>query len=476
MDAARAMMDSPVKRAFDYAKDEKPATLAAYEPKIAKGDVQDKIVLLRPALRPRTAAGPAAGRGRRALRAGRVSIRPVQGLRHARGRPVAHGRDEEADRRPDRTADPRSGRARPARADAGRRRHRVRPHDRQPAQGGRRADRLCRSSSRANNWSSKTKRCTAFTATSAAATALLFFGGGFKPGLVYGRTADRHPMVPVENPVTLTDVHATIYKALGIPADTHYVTEGRPFYRDQGRQGTSRSTPCWRSAEGPGGPSCRLRRYPHPRIGISPLSGLAAQPQPTLSIWQSSAAYQARFAANGTGPPPRRTSPKRAKSRIGIHLRNVPQLWRGTCICGPRSRAQGAIIGRQRARSRSLVASSLLAAATEIPANTLATCGGQLAMSTATKVKKRSGSLKLQPLGDRVVVEREESESKTAGGIVLPDSAKDKPSRGTVDRRRRRPPAGRRHAAASCKSRSATTCCSPPTPPKRSSSTTRNCC
>jgi chaperonin GroES len=56
-------------------------------------------------------------------------------------------------------------------------------------------------------------------------------------------------------------------------------------------------------------------------------------------------------------------------------------------------------------------------------------------MSTATKVKAKKGSgdsVKLQPLGDRVVVEREESESKTAGGIVLPDSAKDKPSRGTV--------------------------------------------
>jgi chaperonin GroES len=55
-------------------------------------------------------------------------------------------------------------------------------------------------------------------------------------------------------------------------------------------------------------------------------------------------------------------------------------------------------------------------------------------MSTATKPKKKpaSDNLKLKPLGDRVVVEREESESKTAGGIVLPDSAKDKPSRGTV--------------------------------------------
>ncbi len=44
---------------------------------------------------------------------------------------------------------------------------------------------------------------------------------------------------------------------------------------------------------------------------------------------------------------------------------------------------------------------------------------------------KKKG-LKLQPLGDRVVIKREESESKTAGGIVLPDSAKDKPARGSV--------------------------------------------
>ena len=42
MESARAMMDSPVKRAFDYAKEEKPATLAAYEPQIARGDVLDK--------------------------------------------------------------------------------------------------------------------------------------------------------------------------------------------------------------------------------------------------------------------------------------------------------------------------------------------------------------------------------------------------------------------------------------------------
>jgi chaperonin GroES len=44
----------------------------------------------------------------------------------------------------------------------------------------------------------------------------------------------------------------------------------------------------------------------------------------------------------------------------------------------------------------------------------------------------KSKGIKLQPLGDRVVVEREASEEKTAGGIVLPDTAKDKPARGKV--------------------------------------------
>jgi chaperonin GroES len=50
-------------------------------------------------------------------------------------------------------------------------------------------------------------------------------------------------------------------------------------------------------------------------------------------------------------------------------------------------------------------------------------------MATATKKKSK---VSLQPLGDKVVVEREETQSKTAGGIFIPDSAKDKPSRGTI--------------------------------------------
>ena len=45
--------------------------------------------------------------------------------------------------------------------------------------------------------------------------------------------------------------------------------------------------------------------------------------------------------------------------------------------------------------------------------------------SSATKIK-------LVPLGERVVVKRAAAEETTAGGIVLPDAAKDKPQRGEV--------------------------------------------
>ena len=50
-------------------------------------------------------------------------------------------------------------------------------------------------------------------------------------------------------------------------------------------------------------------------------------------------------------------------------------------------------------------------------------------MATATKSKSQ---VRLQPLGERLVIQREEGETTTSGGIVLPDSAKEKPARGTV--------------------------------------------
>jgi chaperonin GroES len=41
-------------------------------------------------------------------------------------------------------------------------------------------------------------------------------------------------------------------------------------------------------------------------------------------------------------------------------------------------------------------------------------------------------SMKLKPLGDRVIVQAIEEEETTASGIVLPDTAKEKPQRGKV--------------------------------------------
>ena len=52
-------------------------------------------------------------------------------------------------------------------------------------------------------------------------------------------------------------------------------------------------------------------------------------------------------------------------------------------------------------------------------------------MTTATREQKKS-KLKLRPLADRVVVERDESEERTSGGIVLPDTAREKINRGKV--------------------------------------------
>ena len=52
-------------------------------------------------------------------------------------------------------------------------------------------------------------------------------------------------------------------------------------------------------------------------------------------------------------------------------------------------------------------------------------------MSTTLKSKKKT-SVNLQPLGDRLVAQRQQAEQQTLGGIYLPDSAREKPVRGIV--------------------------------------------
>ena len=49
-----------------------------------------------------------------------------------------------------------------------------------------------------------------------------------------------------------------------------------------------------------------------------------------------------------------------------------------------------------------------------------------------TNIKTKNTMAKIQPLADRVLVKPATAEEKTIGGIIIPDSAKEKPLRGTV--------------------------------------------
>ena len=61
-------------------------------------------------------------------------------------------------------------------------------------------------------------------------TSVAMFGGGVKKGFIYGKTADERPLMAVENPLSIEDLHATIYTAMGIHPKTAYEVEKRPFY------------------------------------------------------------------------------------------------------------------------------------------------------------------------------------------------------------------------------------------------------
>lgn len=62
------------------------------------------------------------------------------------------------------------------------------------------------------------------------AGSMLIFGGGFRKGFLYGKTAPERPCKVIEDPLSIENLHATIYRSLGIPADWAYVVEQRPFY------------------------------------------------------------------------------------------------------------------------------------------------------------------------------------------------------------------------------------------------------
>jgi hypothetical protein len=66
---------------------------------------------------------------------------------------------------------------------------------------------------------------------------VLIFGGGFKRGLLYGETAPERPLLTIKDPITITDLHATLFTAMGISPKTAFEVEKRPFYATQDGKG-----------------------------------------------------------------------------------------------------------------------------------------------------------------------------------------------------------------------------------------------
>jgi hypothetical protein len=62
------------------------------------------------------------------------------------------------------------------------------------------------------------------------AGSVLLFGGGMKRGYLHGKTADERPCKTIEKRVVIEDLHASIYRAVGISPKLSYEIEKRPFY------------------------------------------------------------------------------------------------------------------------------------------------------------------------------------------------------------------------------------------------------
>jgi hypothetical protein len=68
---------------------------------------------------------------------------------------------------------------------------------------------------------------------------VLMFGGGIKRGQLYGETAPERPLIVTKNPVSISDLHATIFTAMGISPATAFDVEKRPFYATEDAKGKS---------------------------------------------------------------------------------------------------------------------------------------------------------------------------------------------------------------------------------------------
>jgi hypothetical protein len=66
---------------------------------------------------------------------------------------------------------------------------------------------------------------------------VLMFGGGIKKGFLYGETASDRPFLATKDPVSLRNLHATIFTAMGISPQTAFEIEKRPFYATEDGKG-----------------------------------------------------------------------------------------------------------------------------------------------------------------------------------------------------------------------------------------------
>jgi hypothetical protein len=66
---------------------------------------------------------------------------------------------------------------------------------------------------------------------------VLLFGGGVRRGHLHGETSDERPCGALRDRVVIEDLHATIFRTLGIPPTLAYEIEQRPFYVTRDGQG-----------------------------------------------------------------------------------------------------------------------------------------------------------------------------------------------------------------------------------------------
>ena len=66
---------------------------------------------------------------------------------------------------------------------------------------------------------------------------VVLWGGGMKRGYLHGETAAERPLLTIKNPVSINQLHATIYTAMGISPKTAFDIEKRPFFATEDGKG-----------------------------------------------------------------------------------------------------------------------------------------------------------------------------------------------------------------------------------------------